>query len=263
MKDRCRNCGNCMHLDTAKRIALDGRLNGGYRYGCRLRESGCINGILSKEGDLTLFSCEGWQDGITQGTEADRLRQRYDVELQELFVRWTSWDAYGSPDAAAPDGVCLNRLRDAIRMKIQKIEKELPEEKYPESYYSPLPPVRDEWYMADCQGIRRAAGRALEQYENHEDYLWLAGQITKLKNNPKEYKEAYRLMSHADALRQAVSDDDCFRMKAESRQEHLFVEMAELRAQLLENGRKRRRHRRVSARVQITGQMKVTELKAS
>ncbi len=263
MKDRCKNCSNCVHLDVTKRIPLDGRLIGRYRFGCGFRKSGCINGILSEDGDLALFSCEGWQDGVTQETEADRRRQRYGGELQELFMRWTSWDAYGNPDASAPDGVCLNRLRDAIRLKMQRIEKELPEEKYPESFYSPLPPVRDERYMADCHGIRKAAERALEQYENHEDYLWLSGRISKLENNSKEYSEAYRLLNHADALRRAISDDDCFRMKVESRQEHLLGEMAELRSQLLTHARKHRKRRRTSARTQITGQMEATELKAS
>ena len=81
-----------------------------------------------------------------------------------------------------PDGEYLNRLRSGIEAMMRQIENTFVEADYPECYYAPLPPVMDVDYMANCQQIKESAIRALEEYRNNKDYLWLADHIQHLDN---------------------------------------------------------------------------------
>lgn len=81
-----------------------------------------------------------------------------------------------------PDGEYLNRLRSGIEAMMRQIENTFVEADYPECYYAPLPPVMDVDYMANCQQIKESAIRALEEYRNNKDYLWLADHIQYLDN---------------------------------------------------------------------------------
>lgn len=257
------SCKNCQSLDMGQKEMQEGRLQGKYRYGCRSRKSGRICGFLSCDENLELFCCQYWSGHGKKKIDIQKLSQEYDEKLQQMYDRWSLWEKGGCPDAEVPDGVYLNRIRSGIEKVCRKIEMLFLEDDYPECYYAMLPPLMDESYMANEEEIRKNAELALPAYENQEDYLWLSKHVHELDNQSGISSEVYRLLCHADALREAIREDDLFRMKQESRQEHLIADLAACRTEaekLLKKPGKRKAKR---SKKQIVGQIGFCELRAS
>ena len=145
-KESCRNCRN---IDFNRKEILEGRLAGKYRYGCKFCKSGYICGVLSHDEKLEMLVCQGYSGNRQQADDMKSIAQSYEERLQELYDRWNLWRQTGALEAELSDGIYLNNLRKGIEAFLRQIEKALPEEHYPECYYSPLPPVMDESYMAN------------------------------------------------------------------------------------------------------------------
>ena len=258
------SCKNCQNLDFGRKEVLEGRLAGRYRYGCSDSRSGYICGVLSSDEDLEKLVCQGWSGNRSQKDDLQSIAREYEEKLQELYDRWNLWRQTGTLEAELPDGMYLNNLRQGIESFLKQIERALPEEQYPECYYSPLPPVMDESYMANGDVIREAAKRALGSYRKNPDYQWLLEHYYDLPNDGREAGEAYRLFCHEEVLEQAMKEDDLLRMKQESCQEGLAAALALCRKRIEKKLRSGRRKRGKSGeKAQITGQMNITELKVS
>lgn len=256
------SCGNCQNMDRKRKEEPAGRLSGRYRYGCTAQRSGYICGFISNDGKLDDLVCPSWKGGKTVETDYEKLSDQCNEKLQGLYDRWSEWRERGCPEADVSDGEYLNRLRDGIIAMMRQIENTLDEANYPDCYYAPLPPVMDVAYMADCPKIKQNAIRALEQYRNNQDYLWLAGHIQQLDNEDKENSEAYRLLCHAEKLEEAIRSDNYLQMKRESFQDSLCNDMASCKKRILKKkGRAPRRPKKRSR--QIVGQLGIGELKVS
>lgn len=258
------SCKNCQNIDLGRKEVLEGRLAGKYRYGCSHSRSGYICGVLSDDEKLDMLVCQDWSGNHRQKDELQSIAHGYDEKLQELYDRWNLWRQTGALEAELPDGAYLNNLRKGIEAFLRQIERALPEELYPECFYSPLPPLMEESYMANGDAIRKAASQALDSYRKNPDYQWLMEHYYDLQNDDREAGEAYRLFCHEEVLEQAMKEDDLLRMKRESCQEGLAVALALCRKRMekkLCSGRRKRGKGREKA--QITGQMDITELKVS
>lgn len=258
------SCKNCQNLDLGRKEVLQGRLAGRYRYGCSYTKSGYICGVLSDDEKLEMLICQGWNGNYRHTGDLQSIARDYEEKLQELYDRWNLWRQTGAPEAELPDGAYLNNLRKGIEAFLRQIERALPEEHYPECFYSPLPPLMDESYMANGDAIREAARRALESYRKNPDYQWLKEHYYELQNDDREAGETYRLFCHEEVLVQAIEEDDLLRMKQESCQEGLAAALALCRKRMekkLFSARRKRGKRREKA--QITGQMDIAELKVS
>lgn len=257
-KHACRNCEN---LEKEKKEVMEGRLRGRYRYGCRGRESGFICGFLMEDEELETLSCGFWRGHSgKKAKKPDAGRQLGDT-LQMLFDRWNQWKQQGCPEAQATDGVYLNRLRQAIQSVVRKIEDACEEEEYPDSYFSPIPPVMAEDYMADPSELERRAMQALERFQHSAEYLWLEEYRRKQETAGKTAEDAGRFFEHAEILERAIREKDYLLMKKEARQEGLLAELSRFRREILHKNKKadeRRRKRR-----EVTGQLRFLEEKAS
>ena len=260
MKESCRNCEN---LDLTKKTECEGRLKGRYRYGCSRQKSGVICGFLSCDDNLELLHCHDWSGTQPKKRNVQKISMEYGRKLQDMYDRWTLWKRIGSPEAEVPDGIYLNRIKRGIEHLLIKIESELPEEEYPDSYYAKVPPQMDEVYMANPEAICKAAKSALYEYENQEDYLWLSRHVHEIEVGGKEESEIYRLLCHADALREAIDRGDLLQMKRESRQEILMEDLAVCRKTIQEMMQKRKGKKSRKKSGQIIGQLGICELKAS
>jgi len=260
-KESCRNCKN---IDFSRKEVLEGRLTGKYRYGCNYCKSGYICGVLSNDENLEMLVCQGFC-GSSQKTEDMRsIAREYEERLQELYNRWNLWRQNGALEAEFSDGIYLNNLRKGIEAFLRQIEKALPEEYYPECYYSPLPPVMDESYMANESAIREAARQALDSYRKNPDYQWLIEHYCNLQNDDREAGETYRLFCHEEVLEQAMNEGNLLSMKRESCQEGLAAALVLCRKKMekrLCNGKRKRGKK--CEQIQITGQMEIAELKVS
>lgn len=257
------SCGNCQNLDWKIKKEAQGRLSGRYRYGCQAQRSGYICGFIADDGKLDALVCPSWKGGKTAETDYEKLSDQYNEKLQGLYDRWNEWKARGCPEADVSDGEYLNRLRVGIETMMRLVENLFDEADYPDCYYAPLPPVMDVGYMANCQKIKECAIRALKEYRNNQDYLWLAGHIRQIDNDDKENSEAYRLLCHAENLEEAIRSDDYLQMKRESFQDSLYDDMASCKKRILSRkGRATKRKPKKSSR-QIIGQMGIGELKVS
>lgn len=258
------SCKNCQSIDFKKRDELDGRLVGKYRYGCSYSKSGYICGVVSSDEKLEILACPGWIGSCKQTVDVEEISEKYDRKLQELYARWNLWRQVGAPDAVMSDGIYLNNLRQGIQALLRQIERELPEEEYPECYFSPLPPVMDEAYMADTNEIRRAAERAIETYKKNADYQWVSAHFCELPNDAPETGQAYHLLCHKENLQEAILDEDILAMKRASNQRSLYEELAlckkRMEKRLYTGKRKRKKN---SEKVPIIGQMDIAELKVS
>lgn len=258
------SCKNCQNIDFSRKEALGGRLTGKYRYGCTYCKSGYICGILSKDEKLELLVCQGWSGKRGQPEDLQSIAQGYDERLQELYDRWNLWRQTGALEAEMSDGIYLNNLRKGIEAFLRQIEKVLPEESYPECYYSPLPPVMNDSYMANGAGIKEAARQALESYRKNPDYQWLLEHYCELQSDDRETGEAYRLFCHEEVLEQAIKNGDLLRMKRESCQEGLAVALALCRKRMEKKLRSGKRKRGKNGdKAQITGQLDIADLKVS
>lgn len=258
------SCKNCQNLDLGRKEVLEGRLAGRYRYGCSYRRSGYICGVLSEDEKLEKLVCQGWSRNHSQTDDIQSIAQGYEEKLQELYDRWNLWRQNGTLEAELTDGMYLNNLRQGIESFLKQIERALPEEQYPECYYSPLPPVMDESYMANGDAIRNAAKRALDSYRKNSDYQWLMEHYYDLPNDDREVGEVYRLFCHEGVLEQAMKEDDLLRMKQKSCQEGLAAALGLCRKRMEKKLRSGRRKRGKSGeKAQITDQMDITELKVS
>lgn len=257
------SCKNCLNLDMEQKEMREGRLQGKYQYGCKSQKSGYICGFLSCDENLELFCCRHWSGHGKKKIDIQKLSQEYDEKLQQMYDRWSLWEKGGCPEAEVPDGVYLNRIRGGIEKLCRKIEKLFSEDDYPECYYAMFPPLMDEGYMANGEEIRKNAERALSDYENQEDYLWLSKHVHELDNRSGISSEAYRLICHAGTLRETIQEDDLFRMKQESRQEHLIADLAACRAEAEKMLEKPRKRKMKKSKDQIVGQIGFCGLKAS
>lgn len=260
-KESCRNCRN---IDFNRKEILEGRLAGKYRYGCKYCKSGYICGVLSHDEKLEMLVCQGYSGNRQQADDMKSIAQSYEERLQELYDRWNLWRQTGALEAELSDGIYLNNLRKGIEAFLRQIEKALPEEHYPECYYSPLPPVMDESYMANEAEIKETAGKALDTYRRNPDYQWLQEHYCELQNDDRETGEAYRLFCHEEVLEQAIKDGDLVKMKRESCQEGLAVALAMCRKRMEKKLRSGKRKRGKSGeKAQITGQLDIAGLKVS
>ena len=259
-KQSCRNCHN---IDLNKKEETEGRLSGRYRYGCTVQRSGFISGFIISDEKLEALVCPNWKGGKMEEADYERLADEFGERLQTLYDRWNMWKIRGCPEADVPDGEYLNRLRSGIEAMMRQIENTFVEADYPECYYAPLPPVMDVDYMANCQQIKETAIRALEEYRNNKDYLWLADHIQHLDNEDKENSEAYRLLCHVQSLEEAICEDAYLQMKRVSFQESLYDDLANCKRRILK--RKCRPSNRKSKKnsPQIVGQLRIGDLKAS
>lgn len=260
-KESCRNCQN---IDLGRKEALGGRLTGKYRYGCNYCRSGYICGVLTNDEKLETLVCQGWcgNRGLTEDLQS--IAKGYEEKLQELYDRWNLWRQTGAQDAEVSDGIYLNNLRKGIEAFLRRIENALPEEHYPECYYSPLPPVMNDSYMANGAAIKEAARQALESYRRNPDYQWLLEHYSELQSDDRETGEAYRLFCHEEVLEQAIKDGDLLKMKRESCQEGLAVALSLCRKRMEKKPRSGKRKRgKNSEKAQITGQLDIADLKVS
>lgn len=259
------SCKNCRNIDGSRKEEMEGRLTGKYRYACSYCRSGYICGVISSDDKLEVLVCPGWSGDGKKPVDIQMVTTHYDQRLQELYDRWNLWRRIGTPDADLSDGVSLNHLRKGIQALLKQMEDALPEEEYPECYYSPLPPQMDEAYMADDKGILKAAERAVREYEANVDYQWIAMHYCELQNSDQETGQAYRLLCHKEALEEAIRNGDALAMKRVCGQKHLQDELSQCRKRMekrLSSGRKRK-SRKSGEKVPITGQIDITELKVS
>ena len=257
------SCKTCQSLDMSRSEMREGRLQGKYRYRCKSQRSGYICGFLSCDDNLEILKCHFWSGKEKKGPDMQKLSLEYEEKLQQLYDRWSLWEKGGCPETEVPDGVYLNRLRSGIEGMCRKIEGLFSEEDYPECYYAMLPPIMDEGYMANGDEIRKTAKQALSDYENQEDYLWLSEHAHELDNGTEISSEVYRLICHADTLREAIQEDVLFKMKYESRQEHLIADLALCRAEAEKILKQPRKRKMKKDKKQIVGQIGIYELKAS
>lgn len=257
------SCRNCVGLDMQKKEEREGRLKGKYRYGCSRQKSGYICGFLSRDDTLDILICGGWMGYENQKENQKELSREYEARLQEMYSRWNQWKECGCPEAEVADGIYLNRIREGIARLCHKVEAQLSEEEYPECYYAMLPPVMEETYMANSERILQNAKRALLEYESNEDYLWLCEHRHTIENGTEAETESYRLLCHADALREAIESGDLFSMKRESRQERLFEDLSACRKLVQKQSEKKRKKRSRKQEAALVGQMELPEAKAS
>lgn len=260
-----KSCVNCHNLDRGKQEIKEGRLKGKYRYGCDMQRSGYICGFISEEEKLELLVCESWNGEIKSGVDNQKLAKNYGQQLQDMYDRWNLWREKGCPEAEVTDGVYLNRLRQGIMVVVKQIECDLEEEEYPDCYYSPLPPVMDEGFMADFQNISVVASQAKSEYTRSLDYQFLAAHIHELNNDDKENSEAYRLLCYPEIIDEAVQSEDWMRMKRVSRLGTLYADLAVCRKKI-EKGRKKKLcsgRKSKKKGQQIIGQMDISGLKVS
>lgn len=259
------SCKNCRNIDYSRKEEQEGRLVGKYRYGCRHCRSGYICGVISSDDKLEVLVCPGWNGDCKKTVDIQEITKHYDQRLQELYNRWNLWRQIGTPDAVISDGVSLNLLRKGIQALLKQMEDALPEEEYPECYYSPLPPLMDEAYMADVKGISKAAEWEIREYEANVDYQWIVMHYCELQNSDQETGQAYRLLCHKEALEEAIRDGDALAMKRVCGQKHLQDELSRCRKRMekrLSSGRKRK-SRKNGEKIPVTGQIDITELKVS
>ena len=186
------SCRTCRNLEKERKEVMEGRLKGRYRYGCSGQGSGFVCGFLAGDEDLETLSCGLWhgQSEKKAEKEGQKLEKELGESLQGLFDRWNEWYVRGCPEGKETDGVYLNRLRLAIKGLVERIEEAFEESRFPESYYSPLPPEIAKDYMADTDSLVRSAERALYQYRNSPDYLWLETYVNGQKVKGKETEKA-------------------------------------------------------------------------
>lgn len=257
-KHACRNCEN---LEKEKKEVMEGRLRGRYRYGCRGQESGFICGFLMEDDELETLSCGFWCGHSGKKAKKPDNGRQLGETLQMLFDRWNQWRLQGCPEAQETDGVYLNRLRQAIQSVARQIEDTCAEEEYPDSYFSPIPPVMAEDYMADPPELERHARQALERFQHSAEYLWLEEYRRKQEAAGKTAENASRFFEHAETLERAIREKDYLLMKKETRQEGLLAELSGFRREILHKNKKadeRRRKRR-----EVAGQICFVEEKAS
>lgn len=117
--------------------------------------------------------------------------------------------------------------------------------------------------MADTDSLVKSAERALYQYKNSPDYLWLEtfvkGQSVKGKNDQK----AAVFLDHVRALEEAISRNQFLRMKQELRQEGLLAELAKYRRVVSEKGNKVPGRNGRKGKKEISGQFTLFGEKAS
>ena len=258
------SCRNCLNLDLGTKEMLGGRLTGKYRYGCHYCKSGYICGVLSSDEKMELLVCQGFSGNRRLTEDMQSIAKDYEERLQELYDRWNLWRQTGALESELSDGVYLNTLRKGIETFLKQIEKALPEEHYPECYYSPLPPVMDESYMANGDAIKEMAKQALDSYRKNPDYQWLLEHYCELQSEDRETGEAYRLFCHEEVLEQAIREGDLLKMKRESCQEGLAMALALCRKRMEKKMRSGKRKRgKNSDKMQITGQLDIADLKVS
>lgn len=257
------SCKNCRNMNKEKKEVLDGRLKGKYRYGCGKRKNGYICGVLSDDEMLSLLVCESWNGTGKQEKELRKLAQEFDGILQELYDRWSLWKEQGAPVNEWTDGVCLNRIRRSMEQVLKQIERELPEEEYPENYYAPLPPLMDENYMAASSRIKDRASQALREYTGNLNYQWLAENIHRLKSNTKEYVEAHRLLYHVEILKRAIEEENFLDMKKESSLESLYDDLMRCRKQIQAKETAKKKDKGKGDKNQLIGQLSLSGLKVS
>lgn len=223
------SCKNCRNLNRDRKEVMEGRLKGRYRYGCESQSSGYVWGFLASDDDLETLSCGSWHSRSMTKKEKPKSERDWEESLQTLFDRWNEWNLRGCPEGKVTDGVYLNRLRLAIEGMMRQIEEALEECQYPESYYSPLPPEMDESYMADTASLEKYARQALYSYKNSSDYLWLESYLKEQKADRKAREQAAVFLDHAEALEEAISQEEFLLMKQEMRQEGILAELAKYR----------------------------------
>lgn len=223
------SCRDCTGLNLTIKEPAGELLPGRYRYGCSRRKNGFINGFLSSDEKLDLLTCEKWC-GKKNTEEPKKLAEEYGIVLQELFDRWNLWKQTGTLDYDVPEGIQLNRLRQRIEETMGKAEALLEEADYPECLYSPLPPLVEESYMADHEGIKARAACAIQSLKGNPDYRWLVKTVSLLNHADRSYSEAYRILCQIDSLELAIRKDDYFRMKQQGRVEELTKSLACYRA---------------------------------
>ena len=261
------SCRNCRNLEKERKEVMEGRLKGRYRYGCSGQGSGYVCGFLAGDEDLETLSCGLWHGQSKRKTEkeAQKLEKELGESLQGLFDRWNEWYVRGCPEGKETDGVYLNRLRLAIKGLVERIEEALEESRFPESYYSPLPPEVAEDYMADTDSLVKGAERALYQYRNSPDYLWLESYMNGQKGKSKETEKAAVFFEHGKVLEEAISRNQYLLMKQEIRQEGILAELAKYRRAVLQKEQKaaKRNKSGQKGKKDMSGQFTLFEEKAS
>ena len=261
------SCRTCRNLEQGRKEGMEGRLKGRYRYGCSSQGSGYVCGFLAGDEDLETLFCNLWHGQSERKPEKQKGKQRLETELgetlQELFDRWNEWYLRGCPEDRETDGVYLNRLRLAIKGLVERIEETLEETQYPECYYSPLPPETAEDYMADTDSLVKSAERALYQYMNSPDYLWLETFVKEQSVKGKSDQKAAVFLDHVKALEEAIGRNQFLRMKQELRQEGLLAELAKYRRTVSEKGNKASGRNSRKGKKGISGQFTLFGEKAS
>lgn len=108
-------------------------------------------------------------------------------DLADSYARWNArYNGESSFDPFYADGYNLNLIRRQISIIKKQIEKELPEELYPQEYQIPLPALMDNEYIAlQDQWVKRGEKRILEIMQM-PDYLALIHSGYPKKVGPKE-----------------------------------------------------------------------------
>ena len=263
------SCRTCRNLEKSRKEVMEGRLKGRYRYGCSGQGSGYVCGFLAGDEDLETLSCGLWH-GLSERKaekEGQKLEKELGESLQGLFDRWNEWYVRGCPEGKETDGVYLNRLRLAIKGLVERIEETLEEFRFPECYYSPLPLEIEENYMADTDSLVKSAERALYQYRNSPDYLWLESYMNGQKGKSKETEKekAAVFLDHGKILKEAISRNQYLLMKQEIRQEGILAELAKYRRAVLQKEQKaaRRNKNGQKGKKDMSGQFTLFEEKAS
>ncbi len=261
------SCRNCRNLEKGRKEVMEGRLKGRYRYGCSSQGSGYVCGFLAGDEDLETLSCGLWhgQSERKAEKETQKLEKELGESLQGLFDRWNEWYIRGCPEGKETGGVYLNRLRLAIKGLVERIEEALEESRFPESYYSPLPPEIAEDYMADADSLVKSAERALYQYRNSPDYLWLETYVNGQRTKNKEMEKAAVFLNHGKVLEEAIRQKQYLLMKQEVRQEGILAELAKYRRAVLQKEQKpaRRNKNSQKGKKDMFGQFTLFEEKAS
>lgn len=142
-------------------------------------------------------------------------KEDYISELKKSYERWKVLYHKGGSDPSWEDGVNLNLVRNHIIYYKGKIEETMYPDEYPGIYFSPLPPVVDNKYMARKEEILTNALKSYNLYECNEDlqYIRAVKDSNLLNEKAKKKISIDNIVGYADGLKYAIENKNYVNMR--------------------------------------------------
>lgn len=141
-------------------------------------------------------------------------------KLQSAFDRWDKVYTEGGTDPFYEDGISLMTSRGHIIHYKQEIEKAFAPEDYPEIYHRETPLELPRNYMANPESIRAAAGVALANYLQDENYRYLLETVSVLPPKVEKSLCVKAVIHYAKGLEEAIAKDDLLTMRRHRKHDH-------------------------------------------